>query len=159
MRAPRNAFSERDSPSDSDEDEDDISDIFDEETEGNTERNAAIEPVEHTEEPAEHEPDPLGEGVNVVRSDEFLFHQYAFGQQPSNSKRKRTLKGDVLPLTTASPHFQRDRCTVTITHGDPKAHCIGRDTRKYMVASDLSEESKYAVEWGIGTVLKDGDEM
>lgn len=159
IRAPRNAFSERDSPSDSDEDEDDISDIFDEETEGNTERNAVVEPLEHTEEPAEHEPDPLGEGVNVVRSDEFLFQQYAFGVPVTNTKRKRTLKGDVLPIATASPHFQRDRCTVTITHGDPRAHCIGRETRKYMVASDLSEESKYAVEWGIGTVLKDGDEM
>jgi nucleotide-binding universal stress UspA family protein len=28
-----------------------------------------------------------------------------------------------------------------------------------VVASDLSDESRYAVEWGIGTVLRDGDEM
>jgi len=31
--------------------------------------------------------------------------------------------------------------------------------RQYVVASDLSQESRYAVEWGIGTVLRDGDEM
>ena len=34
-----------------------------------------------------------------------------------------------------------------------------RKKRRYVVASDLSEESRYAVEWGIGTVLRDGDEM
>jgi len=28
-----------------------------------------------------------------------------------------------------------------------------------VIASDLSDESRYAVEWGIGTVLRDGDEM
>jgi hypothetical protein len=27
------------------------------------------------------------------------------------------------------------------------------------VLSDLSEESKYAVEWAIGTVARDGDEV
>ena len=34
-----------------------------------------------------------------------------------------------------------------------------RRKRMYVIASDLSEESRYAVEWGIGTVLRDGDEM
>lgn len=31
--------------------------------------------------------------------------------------------------------------------------------RKYLVATDLSEESVYALEWTIGTVLRDGDTM
>ncbi|PAV16907.1 adenine nucleotide alpha hydrolase [Pyrrhoderma noxium] len=35
----------------------------------------------------------------------------------------------------------------------------GRRPRKYVVATDLSPESNYALEWGIGTVLRDGDEM
>jgi hypothetical protein len=158
-RSPRNAFGERDSPSDSDEEEDDSSDQFDEETEDNTEKNALSEMVENPEEIAEHEPDPLGEGVNVVRPE-----VSAFQPQPSTGfgggpRRRRTLKADILALQTSAPFFQRDRCVVTITHGDPTSFCVGRSSRKYMVASDLSEESKYAVEWGIGTVLKDGDEM
>lgn len=32
-----------------------------------------------------------------------------------------------------------------------------RRRRKYLIATDLSEESVYALEWTIGTVLRDGD--
>lgn len=34
-----------------------------------------------------------------------------------------------------------------------------RRQRKYLVATDLSEESVYALEWVIGTILRDGDTM
>lgn len=34
-----------------------------------------------------------------------------------------------------------------------------RRQRKYLVATDLSEESVYALEWTIGAVLRDGDTM
>ncbi|KAJ5084051.1 hypothetical protein NUU61_008630 [Penicillium alfredii] len=34
-----------------------------------------------------------------------------------------------------------------------------RRRRKYLIATDLSEESVYALEWTIGTVLRDGDTM
>ena len=34
-----------------------------------------------------------------------------------------------------------------------------RRRRTYMVASDLSEESSYALQWAIGTILRDGDEL
>ncbi|OLN85121.1 hypothetical protein CCHL11_06301 [Colletotrichum chlorophyti] len=34
-----------------------------------------------------------------------------------------------------------------------------RRLRKYMVATDLSEESSYALEWAIGTVLREGDTL
>ncbi|KAF8311942.1 adenine nucleotide alpha hydrolases-like protein [Clavulina sp. PMI_390] len=71
-----------------------------------------------------------------------------------------------LPLETSRPAFSRDRCTVTLTHGDPDgflrdadAAGHGREPKTYVVASDLSIESGYAVEWGIGTVLRDGDTM
>lgn len=37
--------------------------------------------------------------------------------------------------------------------GDGSRRC----RRKYLVATDLSEESVYALEWTIGTVLRDGD--
>ncbi|KAK4126887.1 adenine nucleotide alpha hydrolases-like protein [Parathielavia appendiculata] len=34
-----------------------------------------------------------------------------------------------------------------------------RSPRKYLVATDLSEESTHALEWAIGTVLRDGDTL
>lgn len=34
-----------------------------------------------------------------------------------------------------------------------------RRLRKYLVATDLSEEAKYALEWTIGTILRDGDTL
>jgi nucleotide-binding universal stress UspA family protein len=34
-----------------------------------------------------------------------------------------------------------------------------RPPRKYLVATDLSEESTHALEWAIGTVLRDGDTL
>ncbi|KAG8994577.1 hypothetical protein FRB90_000392 [Tulasnella sp. 427] len=104
-------------------------------------------------------------------------------------KKKKTIKSvhstflDPLPLNTSRPHFTRDRCTVVIKHGHPRersgststynAHPVihegvavdedgggwVREGKRYVVFSDLSEESKWAVEWGIGTVLRDGDEM
>jgi hypothetical protein len=46
-------------------------------------------------------------------------------------------------------------------HGDPASvvRATGKTPKTYIVASDLSEESRYAVEWGVGTVLRDGDSM
>ncbi|BGP15027.1 hypothetical protein JCM10213_002828 [Rhodosporidiobolus nylandii] len=67
-----------------------------------------------------------------------------------------------LELKTGRPVFEKNRCTVTLTHGDPDA--VIRDSggkkrrKRYLVASDLSEESTYAIQWGIGTVLREGDE-
>ena len=166
---PRNAFNDGDGSPDDDDDQDgededdsfDSSDGFDELTEVNTSKNAALGGcAETTEDPLEQEPDPLGEGVNVVRLPEPIFQQTLMGSsRRSEPRRKKTLKVDPLPLVTGRPHFQRDRCTVTLTHGNPAGVTDNRRPKTYMVASDLSEESRYAVEWGIGTVLKDGDEM
>jgi len=48
-----------------------------------------------------------------------------------------------------------------MVHGNPSDALeeIGRRKKTYMVASDFSEESRYAVEWAIGTVLRDGDDL
>ena len=167
---PRHAFNDGDrSPDDDDDDEGDddddsfgdSSDGFDELTEVNTSKNAALgAPMENAEDPLEQEPDPLGEGVNVVRLPEPIFQQTLMGSsRRSEPRRKKSQKADPLPLVTGRPHFQRDRCTVTLTHGNPAGVIDNRRPKTYMVASDLSEESRYAVEWGIGTVLKDDDEM
>ena len=167
---PRNAFNEGDGSPDDDDDPDgdddddsfdDSSDGFDELTEVNTCKNAALgAPIEITEDPLEQEPDPLGEGVNVVRLPEPIFQQTLMGSsRRSEPRRRKSQRADPLPLISGRPHFQRDRCTVTLTHGNPAGVTDNLRPKTYMVASDLSEESRYAVEWGIGTVLKDGDEM
>ena len=68
-----------------------------------------------------------------------------------------------LELHTGRPAFEKNRCTVTITHGEPDRvldESAGRkQRRRYLVASDLSEESMYAIQWAIGTVIREGDEV
>lgn len=66
----------------------------------------------------------------------------------------------MLTLTTSRPRYERNRCTIGISHGDADAAAKrSKRPKRYVVASDGSEESSYAVEWTIGTVLRDGDEM
>jgi hypothetical protein len=149
---------------DGDIDDDSATDDFflDPITERNTERNAVIPPPVDTGLTHEVEdPDPLGEGVNIVVAPDPYFPS-TLNSTPStrgkrSTRRRRTV--DPLPFQTSQPVFQRDRCSITITQGDPGGKLGGRRKRRYVVASDLSEESRYAVEWGIGTVLRDGDEM
>lgn len=174
---PRNAFTDDQDSGDetvgetdySDDDDDYLDDFLDPVTERNTEQNAIIIPVVHPD-PVngidEAEPDPLGEGVNVVVPPEPYFPSSlnALGGSGARNKRgprrrKSVKHHEPLPFHTSRPIFQRDRCTIMVTQGDPVAKLSDRRKRKYVVASDLSEESRYAVEWGIGTVLRDGDEM
>ncbi|MCO5573475.1 hypothetical protein L7F22_027246 [Adiantum nelumboides] len=63
-------------------------------------------------------------------------------------------------LTASRPIFEKNRCTITLIHGDyEKFANESKRPRRYIAASDGSEESSYAIEWTIGTVLRDGDEM
>ncbi|WWC88416.1 uncharacterized protein L201_003327 [Kwoniella dendrophila CBS 6074] len=105
----------------------------------------------------EVEQDPLGEGPNVVVPPQSLYQTASLHQQP---KRKKSLKSGI-ELVTSRPTFARDRCTITLTHGEPDEalELSGKRLRRYVVLSDLSEESRYAVEWAIGTVARDGDEL
>lgn len=177
---PRNAFTDDgDSGSEfageeTEDDEDDWSDedgMLDFVTERNTEQNAQIAVVAGSGEAdgdgdvdAAMDPDPLGEGVNVVVPPEPYFpstlNRPNFGSvrgRRGAPKRRKSKHHELLPLSTSRPVFQRDRCTITVTQGHPESS--GRRKRSYVVASDLSDESRYAVEWGIGTVLRDGDEL
>ncbi len=180
---PRNAFvltdvddSGDDTVGDDGETEDDDwsdDDMFDPVTERNTERNAFIEPAVGDAiltggDEIDVDPDPLGEGVNVVVPPEPYFpstlNSYARSaggtvKGKRNPRRRKSVRHEPPPLQTSRPVFQRDRCTITITQGDPEAKLEGRRPKRYVVASDMSEESRYAVEWGIGTVIRDGDEM
>ncbi|CCM03502.1 uncharacterized protein FIBRA_05636 [Fibroporia radiculosa] len=165
---PRNAFTlssasvdeSGDETEDDDDDDDSWSDedAFDPVTESNTERNALI-PADLDHDVVDV-PDPLGEGVNVVVPPEPYFPSTLNGGA-RNPRRRKSMKPDALPLSTSRPEFQRDRCTITLCHGHPQRDLDenGRRGRRYVLASDLSDESRYALEWGIGTVLRDGDEM
>ncbi|BGP47130.1 hypothetical protein JCM10450v2_002982 [Rhodotorula kratochvilovae] len=83
-------------------------------------------------------------------------------------RRKSTRSGTIsgatpkLELKTGRPSFEKNRCTVTIVQGEPDRvleESGGRkERRRYLVASDLSEESIYAIQWAIGTVIREGDE-
>lgn len=138
-------------------------DLFDTVTERNTERNALIVPVAGVDGEVDVDPDPLGEGVNVVVPPEPYFpstlNSGSTIRGRKNPRRRKSVKHEPLPYNTSRPLFQRDRCTLRITQGDPDSTLGERRRRRYVIASDLSEESRYAVEWGIGTVLRDGDEM
>ncbi|KAI0059534.1 hypothetical protein BV25DRAFT_1918331 [Artomyces pyxidatus] len=163
---PRSAYSVSDDEdadsADSGDSEEEWSDVdqFDTETEANTERNALVVPAEIPDADALDLADPLGEGVNVVVPPEPYFPT-TLNHTGRNPRRRKSTRHEPLPLRTARPVFQRDRCTISITQGDPETLLkeTGRRPRRYVIASDMSDESRYAVEWGIGTVLKDGDEM
>jgi nucleotide-binding universal stress UspA family protein len=151
-----------------DEDFPDQDDLFDPVTERNTEQNALVSPtLTALDTEADVDPDPLGEGVNVVVPPEPYFPSTlnSVGGSISsktgkrNLRRKKTVKHEPPPLQTSRPVFKRDRCTITITQGNPEGKTGDRKQRRYVIASDLSEESRYALEWGIGTVLRDGDQL
>lgn len=92
-------------------------------------------------------------------------------------QRRKSTKAQPMKVNQGRPVYEKNRCTVTLTHGDPEKASEGRRRRRYLVASDLSEESQNAVEvrsclvvssrssaddtprqWAIGTVLREGDE-
>ncbi|KAI5453078.1 hypothetical protein NCC49_006107 [Naganishia albida] len=161
-----------------------VEDVFDPQTEENTKANAVYyegdaaglggEGVLEDEEghEIEVEVDALGEGPNVVIPPEPLFAQPTMRRPatppPTDGHvglagivHKEKKKPRPLPLTTSRPEFGRNRCTVKLTQGDPDAALeqSGNRLRSYVVLSDLSAEAGYAIEWCIGTVARDGDEI
>ena len=76
-------------------------------------------------------------------------------------RRAAKMKIDLTPIhSTPSAH----RCIRQITRGNyakfqEEAEEGLRRQRMYLVATDLSDEAAYALEWTIGTVLRDGDTL
>jgi nucleotide-binding universal stress UspA family protein len=67
-------------------------------------------------------------------------------------------------MTTIKSTPATKRCVRTIYRGDfnevkKEAGDQNRRVRKYVVATDLSDEAAHALEWTIGTVLRDGDTL
>lgn len=68
----------------------------------------------------------------------------------------------VMTPTSSTP--ETGRCVRTIYRGDfaamqKEAADNHRRVRKYLVATDLSDEAQHALEWTVGTVLRDGDTL
>lgn len=87
--------------------------------------------------------------------------------EPKRQGSKYVVSGNgpnAYSLVASRPIFARNRCTITLVHGEYEKAVKeremggGRGPKKWIVASDGSEESSYAIEWTIGTVLRDGDE-
>lgn len=67
-------------------------------------------------------------------------------------------------MTPIMSNVSTSRCVRTIYRGDfakmqREAEDDQRRVRKYLVATDLSDEAAHALEWTIGTVLRDGDTL
>ncbi|WEW57246.1 hypothetical protein PRK78_002711 [Emydomyces testavorans] len=78
----------------------------------------------------------------------------------SDIKKAQNLSIYMSPIDQSVPN----RVIRTIIRGEfsnmqEEGHQGHRRLRKYLVATDLSEESSYALEWTIGTILRDGDTM
>jgi hypothetical protein len=79
----------------------------------------------------------------------------------SEIKRAQRMDISVSPIhSTPEAH----RCVRTIVRGEystfqQEAEQGLRRQRVYLVATDLSDEAAYALEWTIGTVLRDGDTL
>ena len=78
----------------------------------------------------------------------------------SDIKRAQKMSINVSQVDTS----QQDRVIRTILRGDwasmeEEVNDGRRRARLYLVATDLSDEAIYALEWTIGTILRDGDTM
>jgi len=79
----------------------------------------------------------------------------------SDIKRAQKLAVNMTPIVSTP---ETGRCVRTIFRGDfakmqQEAQDDQRRVRKYLVATDLSDEAAHALEWTIGTVLRDGDTL
>lgn len=79
--------------------------------------------------------------VDIKRAQKLSFSQTAIMNTPNAARAVRII-------------FRGDYNQVCQTAKED-----GRDLRKYIVATDLSDESTHALEWAVGTVLRDGDTM
>ncbi|KAG1136929.1 hypothetical protein G6F37_011624 [Rhizopus arrhizus] len=56
--------------------------------------------------------------------------------------------------------ISRDDCIeVTFYYGLSEKSTTSRNTKRYMMMCDFGQESMYALKWGIGTLLRSGDEV
>lgn len=138
----------------------------------NTEANSSqITPLEFLQSQADQAPQPFaGQAPNLTRPppEDHPFAAItaiataaAAPRRVGPPKRSNTARSErSVGLDVGRPIYERNRCTIVVSHGDQaKAAQEARKPRFYFVASDLSEESRYALEWCIGTCMRQGDEV
>lgn len=96
-----------------------------------------------------------GEGPNLLPVQSGLARLNAAGNpgsgpRPGQVQRRKSTKSAPMVVTQGRPIYEKNRCTVVLTHGDPDKASAGRRRRRYLVASDLSEESQNAIEVSLG---------
>ncbi|GAA5832106.1 hypothetical protein JCM3766R1_003723 [Sporobolomyces carnicolor] len=152
-------------------DDDEFEYELDEELERNTEANASADtPFDFLKREGPTMIYP-GEGPNLIPMNDPMTPTLSssISSLPPRSNprtgmppRRKSTKSSVpkFELKTGRPTFEKNRCTVVLTHGDPDKALeeSQRSKRTYLVASDLSDESLYAIQWAIGTVLREGDD-
>ncbi|OIW25050.1 hypothetical protein CONLIGDRAFT_583801 [Coniochaeta ligniaria NRRL 30616] len=76
-------------------------------------------------------------------------------------KRAQKLSFSMTPIMNTPESHRAVRIITRGEYGKIVQECEEehRRIRKYLVATDLSEESTHALEWAIGTVLRDGDTL
>ncbi|KAB5542887.1 hypothetical protein GE09DRAFT_969137 [Coniochaeta sp. 2T2.1] len=76
-------------------------------------------------------------------------------------KRAQKLSFSMTPIMNTAESHRAIRIITRGEYGKIVHECEEehRRLRKYLVATDLSEESTHALEWAIGTVLRDGDTL
>lgn len=76
-------------------------------------------------------------------------------------KRAQKLSFSMTPVMNAPESHRAIRIITRGEYAEIAQECEEehRRLRKYLVATDLSEESTHALEWAIGTVLRDGDTL
>ena len=136
------------------------------------ERSTAKSPLATGEKPAVTVTGPDGEKSTakrfIVRPNTNYDEPISRASSPHTSdseelndiRRAQRLNINSSPLDSSIPH----RVIQTIIRGDfaemqEEADDGTRRLRTYLVATDLSGEAAYALEWTIGTVLRDGDTL
>jgi hypothetical protein len=79
---------------------------------------------------------------------------------PGPSKEEEARKAARLAIHESTIHHSPDRSVITLIRGEFLEMERNREfkrQRKYLVSSDLSPQATYAMEWAIGTVLREGD--
>ncbi|KAL5611726.1 uncharacterized protein BROUX77_001882 [Berkeleyomyces rouxiae] len=76
-------------------------------------------------------------------------------------KQAQRLAFSMTPIMDSADHARTTRIIARGNYTNIARSCIeeAQKPRKYMVATDLSEESSHALEWAIGTVMRDGDTL
>ncbi|KAL8642985.1 MAG: hypothetical protein Q9228_000384 [Teloschistes exilis] len=85
---------------------------------------------------------------------------FSDSEEMRDIRRAQSLPIYISPIDNITPR----RVIQTIHRGDfpgmmDEAQAKKRQVRTYFVATDLSEEAAYALEWTIGTILRDGDTL